>query len=159
MLFIQWEEDTKLFVFEFALLALRGDRDQGHPTAVLGKGWGKGQTAQRGKRVGLAFGNMALVGPRLSHAQCPVTHNHGGPPSLLHGGITSVWRSRDAQLRGRGPTAESHHHQNPNAPRSPSSSFNLSSLIPGERKGGKYLRLRCTLYMYYFTYFSKHPYI
>lgn len=85
MLFIQWEEDTELFVFEFALLALRGDRDQGHPTAVLGKGWGKGQTAQRGKRVGLAFGNMALVGPRLSHAQCPVTHSHGGPPACYMG--------------------------------------------------------------------------
>lgn len=92
MLFIQWEEDTNLFVVEFALLDLRGDRDKGHPTSVLGKGWEKGLIAQRGKRVGLAFGNMALVGPWLSHAQCPVTYSHGGSCSLLHGGITSVWR-------------------------------------------------------------------
>lgn len=158
MLFIQWEEDTNVFVFNFALLDLRGDRDKGHSTSVLGKGWGKGQIAQRGKRVGLAFGNMALVGPRLSRAQCPVSHSHGGSSSLLYGGITSVWRGRDAQLRGRRPTAESHHHWNPNAPRSPSSSFNPSSRIQGERKGDKYLRLRCTLYMHCFTYFSKDSY-
>lgn len=44
--------------------------------------WGEGtESSERGERVGLAFGSMALMGPQLSRAQCSTVQSHEPPPA------------------------------------------------------------------------------